>query len=43
MPSKPINYRVSANLDWAICMVEATRGSRRMYWRLVKRFWELWT
>ena len=39
---KPYNARVSAQLDWAITRMEATRGWRRAVWRAVKRYWELW-
>lgn len=35
------SYR-SQQLDWAILMVEATRGWRRLWWRLVKRWRERW-
>ena len=30
----------SLRLDWAITRMEATRGWRRLYWRLVKRYHE---
>ncbi len=32
--------RLSMRLDWAILMVESTRGWRRRWWKLVKRFLE---
>lgn len=35
------NQTRSYRLDWAITRMEATRGWRRRYWRLVKRYYEL--
>lgn len=37
---RPYNPQLSARLDWAITRMEATRGWRRIYWRLVKRYLE---
>ncbi len=37
-----MKHRISRRLDWAILMTESTRGWRCMYWRAVKRFWEMW-
>ena len=34
------DLRRSRRLDWAICRMEASRGWRRAYWRLVKRWLE---
>jgi hypothetical protein len=34
------DHHRSLQLDWAILMVESTRGWRRLYWRLVKRWLE---
>lgn len=39
---KPYRPAISARLDWAITCMEATRGWRRQYWRLVKRLYESW-
>ena len=38
---KPYNQTRSFCLDWAITRMEATRGWRRLIWRLVKRYLEL--
>jgi hypothetical protein len=35
------NLTRSYRLDWAITRMEATRGWRRLIWRLVKRYYEL--
>jgi hypothetical protein len=37
---RPFNQQHSLRLDWAILMVESTRGWRHVYWRLVKRWLE---
>lgn len=37
---RPFNQHLSYKLDWAICRMEATRGWRRFWWRLVKRYLE---
>jgi len=37
---RPFNQQLSLKLDWAICRMEATRGWRRAWWRLVKRWYE---
>jgi hypothetical protein len=39
MRSFDLNH--SMKLDWAITCMEATRGWRRNYWRLIKWYWEL--
>lgn len=38
---RAFDARRSRRLDWAILMTESTRGWRRRYWRLVKRWLEL--
>lgn len=38
---RPFNPDLSARLDWAIIRMEATRGWRRRFWRVVKWFYEL--
>ena len=35
------NATRSSQLDWAITRMEATRGWRRLLWRAVKRYYEL--
>lgn len=35
------NLTRSYKLDWAVTRAEATRGWRRRFWRLVKRYHEL--
>lgn len=35
------NLNRSRNLDWAITRMEATRGWRRLVWRAVKAYHEL--
>lgn len=37
---RPFNLKHSLSLDWAICRMEATRGWRQWYWRMVKRWLE---
>lgn len=37
---KPFDQRLSLKLDWAIMRLEATRGWRRCWWGLVKRWYE---
>jgi len=38
---RPFDQQLSYRLDWVICRMEATRGWRRLWWRLVKRWLEL--
>jgi hypothetical protein len=37
---RPFDPALSARLDWAVVRMEATRGWRRLFWRLVKRYLE---
>ena len=41
MTRRPFNPKLSQRLDWAIVRMEATRGWRRLVWRVVKWFYEL--
>lgn len=38
---KPFNQTRSFRLDWAITRMEATRGWRHMFWRMIKRYHEM--
>lgn len=38
---RPFNQQRSLQLDWAITRMEATRGWRRGWWRIVKMWLEL--
>lgn len=37
---RPFDQQRSYRLDWAVCRMEATRGWRRRWWRMVKRYLE---
>lgn len=37
---RPFNLQHSHRLDWAITCMEATRGWRRRFWRMVKWYLE---
>jgi len=37
---RPFATKHSLQLDWANLMVESTRGWRRRWWKLVKRYLE---
>jgi hypothetical protein len=39
---KTFNPNRSHKIDWTITRMEATRGWRRMLWRFVKAYHELW-
>lgn len=38
---RPFNPDLSRRLDWAIVRMEATRGWRRLLWRVIKFWYEL--
>lgn len=38
---RPFDPALSARLDWAVTRMEAARGWRRRWWRLVKRWLEM--